>query len=442
MNYDNYDNKLRAKFESYTPSVDESAMWANIEKELPSPSRDNNYLFVLIGLVVLGSVCVLAYSKLDTNSNTSTSATLNKEHIQLEVASIEVQKGDAIISDVETQDNNRVLATGANTVDSDQTLAHTVGQNEKSVVINNAEPYKYTGSEKTIVLSSQVQKDHTPVDSPISGIDESVLLATNNLVEQITNLSILPKRNFGLSFSDRILELNFGFHKEHFDLRISKWAFDWGVSAGKTTSLYKVNGTGGNEIVNLRERLETDLESLSSQIGVQYNLLHNWSVGLGLMYLTQVNSSEVAEVTERQFSMLDRQFLETQKITHLRYQRTQQLLLPISLKYNKEVTEKWGYQLGVGYAYNLWSDYRGILQDQAEQVYDLSTDVDGRLDQKGSDRLILETNITRRLADFGQLKVGVNYLQDLKGRYRSDYFIQRKSHAIQLSGGLIIPLNF
>ena len=460
MNYENYDNNLRTKFESFAPSGDESAMWAEIEAALPKKkNRKYFFFFTLAGVVVLAFA--LGYYILDKSVEQTAVSTMITKPTSNKSLGVKSRDGDreeqevleAIITN-EKRSTDKELEKSHS--ERDDKLAAYASSLEKTIPSLSGYQTKTTSIVKAVA-------NQTSLGSRLSlGVRESKaddkVAKTKDVLMPATALSIIAPHLYEL---ERELSLNWNIVDvpEIAIAKDSPWSMDITLGGGLTQSVYTVNEPSGANLANLRENLENDLEALGATVSLQYRLSDHWTFGLGLTYLTQVVSSEVLSTSTAITSKVDttaifhtaqgvqietgpREFLETTQRTHLRYQRSQQLLLPISLKYSGSISNAWGYQLGVGYGLGLWSTYQGLLQDPLDQDYDLGTDIDNRLESRGSDRLLFDTHIIREIAGFGQLKFGVNYLYDLNGRYNDNQSIQKQSHALQLSGGLIIPLKF
>ena len=426
MNQDNYENKLREKFKSYTPSVDESALWSDIESSLPKESDKKKYFFFFLMTGIL--VVALTWSYLKSDIKLDATTIVSKDSSLPKIITAATEKEQALLSErQETVETERL--------DSKDT-------NVKKVMSSMVEHKPATTETKPeMTLSNNYVARSTFIINPLvqslatSNSIESKYLSDNTLSsvedqpigqrEALSSIQRLSVKGESFFVATRDLDFSISLAKVEDEVapiqpKINKWSLDFGLNGGVVKSVYSASSAQGTALINLREETERDLESLAATVGVDYRFAKNWTVVLGLTYLTQVVSSEVSSVNTSTVIRVDtisifhspseseivtgpREFLETTRRKHLRYQLTQQLLLPLTLKYSGLISYSWGYQLGVGYGLSLWTDYEGLIQDSSEQAYDLNTDIENRLVSRGSDRLIFDTYVTRKIAGLGQL---------------------------------------
>ena len=441
MNHEKHDRKLRAKFDSYTPSVDESALWEEIESALPQPKRKKRYFILSFTVALLGCVSIIMFPiKEETPKEVNSVDSI----AELNNVSIE-QAGDITLN--ELLDNKSVKS---------EITSKSIKYKQKYTGINvqPQHPNKFTIT---------IKKEKTrPESKPIHSTTEIPSIIDNKAPTRITNWNPIRNVNAVLPLPTNYKLMPLVFEKEDLEISLehipmqyaeselrSRWTLGVNAGAGKAISVHS-NSTDRNEIGK---------ESLAANLALNYRLSKKWSIGLGLSYQYHVSSSQVSSIALKTSIRQDtiaiietvsnietvegpREFLTTTRQTHLRHQIRQQLLAPITIRYTTSLSKAWNVQFGLGYGLGLWSDYKGIIQDPLAGTYDLSTDAKNRLRPRGGDSIIVESYISRNIAAIGKLKLGVNYLHDLNGRYTNNTFNQKKSHLLQFSGGLIIPLNF
>ena len=436
MNHDKHDKKLRAKFQSYSPRVDESALWEGIESALPQPKRKNRFifLFMFFGLMVSASVFVffkiytisndLAQSKIETKSIVKGESKPTASKYILNTTT-EIQP---------TKNKNEKLTQNAIT----QKQSTLLKNKETKLPIQVSEYFKYK------LENTNIKESHTP--NTVLQHDRPSRSIRNHMqpVNQLPYNIVAPqlelkkyKHNFILRpsiKSEAILEPSF--------------TLNFTTSAGKAISRHSFTPPS----------TETGAEAIGAEVYVNYRFAKKWNIGIGLSYQNHMSSAMVNSFSSSTSTRTDTtaiiqtasnieivegptEFLTTTKQIHLRHQRTQQLLAPISLMYDSPLSKDWRIQVGLGYAISLGTSYQGIIQDPMDIAYDLSTDIDSRLRLRGADRLFARTYLTRNITSFGRLRLGIIYQHDLQGRSIQNDITQKKSHLLQLSGGLIIPLH-
>ena len=370
MNQNNYENNLRSKFESYAPSVDESALWAEIESALPKKkNRKYFFFFAIAGSLIL--TLAITYALLDRQTERTT-----------------VSENYSMKDNYEDKEAVVEQTTAQNTVESQiRPGKATTGMFEEAITRNDSRAYN-SGRITKPALFAPTLSETIPSYSSNQEINTSVVRrkianrATSQMVLETTSNGVVGVKTITKTSGDRILhspvtaldiivphlfsdERTFDLNWDVVDFpeisvpRRSPWSLDVALSGGLTQSVYSMMTPDGASLVNLREGLERNLETLGANISIQYRLADHWTFGLGLSYLTQVVSSEVVTTTTAIMSREDttaifhtsegmiietgpREFLETTMSTHLRYQRSQQLLLPISVKYSGTIEGAWG----------------------------------------------------------------------------------------------------
>lgn len=441
MNHEKHDRQLRKKFESYAPSVDESDMWASIEAELPQKKSKRRYLLFFFLLIGVGSIGVSTYYSFNKDTADLASSENSKSTFERNLSD---NKNSSFISKniLKNKENNPT------------TKLPNANKPEKSTVFKKAKQRNIitplsnqgtTENQKEYKILNRVQSENTDLTAPIK-INERAptpqlqylaYLPTKVIIQKIDNEPNLDK------FLKPIIPI------KPKTTKISKWHLGLMASAGKSFSDY-------SEPI---EQTEMGLEALSSQLDIQYNLNNHWSLGLGVAYLYSVSNSQVQTISEvtsinqdtlaithtsngTEFTIGPREFSTRTRASHLRHQRSQQIFLPLTLRYTDAISDTWNLQLGLGYGIGLWSDITGVIQDRDNTSYDLGTDIENRLRVRGSERIIMESYLTRKIEKIGYARLGAQYLFDLNGRYNGNFRIQKRSDAIQLSIGISIPLNF
>jgi len=445
MKYDNFEKNLRMKFKSYQPGLDESALWSEIESALPQKPNRRKY-FVILFLIGFG---LATFSLNYLNSNDSYIDSIIKK----DIISDEYEN-KALEPKIAAAQFNNIAYNNSKSSTKLATQKHP-SKNKERTNINLKNTSTILNSVKFDKVEAPQNESHNKFVNKLSAFENRTKEIPKIIIEKLESpmsTSALPITNTYLVLKEK--EIGKKTRKMHIKEH-SPWSSDFKIGIGTISSLY----SGDYPLINLRETNETNLESYSGTINLDYALSKHWSLSIGASYLYHSSSNLVNTTSSETIILQDtiaiinssnsaqiiagpREFLVTNSQSHLRIQRSQQLFLPLVLTYSGNLIDKWKYQFGAGYGLSVLSDYSGIVQELSAISYDLSFDSENRLRKRGSDKLILQTNFVKNLGNAVQVNFGLSYLHDLQGRYVKTNTIQKKSHGLQLSGGITIPLNF
>ena len=456
MKEDYIENKLKDKFSNYSPSYDATEMWANIDNALGKEDEGSRKFiwFILIG-VLIGMTSLLVWNGNNTEMTSITETSSYKEDAINESGQV-LNFSDADTESIVSSQKNDIADSAENIAAkkevveaSEEVLSRNESLDAASLAISEAKGEEPIMDESKITLTAV---ENSSVNLP----------SVDDFSERLS-LDILGKlpiiQAMALANVNDIYSIDAPFLLTDSKRYYAKWDVNFNIGGGFVFSDLSSNDATGNALAQLRNDLETDNDSYSTEIGIGFHLSEHWRVGIDIGYNQYYTSSRITSLDVNTVTLEDtlsithtpngvtvstgpRDFISTVSRTHERYNKYQQIYLPVTIAYNNNFNTKWGYSLSAGYAPTLWSSVTGYDQDEDDIAYSLSTDVDQRLRDLISNRIVLSSRINRTLSNRGAIYFGLRAMPDLSGIYQSNFNIQKKNHLIQLNAGVVFPINF
>ena len=485
MDYKDFENKMQEYFQQFSPEVNEEAIWAAVEEQLPERKKSNYLLlFLMVGTVImvgwLGNTFMDKYSEFEQISN-------NSEVLQ---PTINAQISEGVLVSEETINHKEVSISGTEKPVLDQVqeelhaktvMAETVARLSRARIDSVTEETEVYLRDQTVISSqladiqanriseagmenvrSEFRETMKPVLQGLGAQSEKdVTDEKKEFQGPEIDVAEIEEKSLPVQEAQLILiETEEESHIEDFNTlqvedvveeaaeKSNKFSFKLGGSYSTVMTSYTADGPGA-QLMALSQSIERPLESLRGDLQSRIKLGKHWQVGVGIsfsrltesaihgMRASDTNTIEMMEGTTHTSSTVIRE--TTSKVQRFRiYNR---LSLPLSVIYSGDFTDRIGYELEGGFILGMWSRVQGYELNLDGTEYDLDSDMEERVNSENVNELLFGGRLTYEFSNKLKVYGGVVYSYGLSNVYASDYLITKRYDLLGLSGGLIYNIN-
>jgi len=450
MNQEQLEKKMQDAYQNYSPQLDQSEMWSEIDRALgEEPRKKKTLLWFFLSILFIG--CNLFFIN---------NYKQNEEKISTPINSQKELTSDTKKLDTPYNSNKKkeVLLKTNSTIESEVHSGQSMSVIEKPEEKNFDALINIEGNNSKVTISPIREVRNLEKSVTQNTIALTRKSSSNIIVDQLEKI---PSLQFGLTriVNEYKLAISNNSIENIEEDENSPWNLNIGMSYGMVSSDFVSNDAMGDDIINLQKNNVNDDHLLSMDGTLLFDLHPNWSIGFGFDYNRIVTNGLYTSSSQYNTTLTDtvliiynatgktieygpREFVVKSTKTYRRFNKYHQILAPIKIQYQNSLNDKWGYQLVAGYAFSLWSKNKGFDQELNDMEYSIDTDVDQRIRKSKHQKLIFGTHMTRSFMHEGEFYIGIQYVKDLNGIYNNNYLIQKKMNALQIKAGIAIPLNF